>query len=68
MWKHTNCCEKRLPPVESQLYLIINTDFVTHREAARLIDGEVVKRFRLDHPVRAAGSLDSPARPPVRVS
>jgi cytidylate kinase len=37
-------------------HVIINTDLVQYDEAARLIGDEVIKRFKLDSHVRAAGS------------
>lgn len=38
-------------------HIIINTDLVRHDEAARLIGNEVIKRFKLDKPVKMAGSV-----------
>jgi cytidylate kinase len=37
-------------------HIIINTDLVRHDEAARLIGNEVIKRFKLDSPVKVMGS------------
>jgi cytidylate kinase len=37
-------------------HLIINTDLVQYDEAARLIGDEVIRRFKLDSPVKAARS------------
>jgi cytidylate kinase len=37
-------------------HVIINTDLVRHDEAARLIGDEVIKRFKLDSPVKVMGS------------
>jgi cytidylate kinase len=37
-------------------HVIINTDLVQHDEAARLIGNEVIKRFKLDSPVKVMGS------------
>ena len=37
-------------------HVIINTDLVRHDEAARLIGDEVIRRFKLDRPVKATGS------------
>lgn len=37
-------------------HVIINTDLVQYDEAARLIGDEVIRRFKLDSPVKAAGS------------
>jgi cytidylate kinase len=36
-------------------HVIINTDLVRHDEAARLIGNEVIKRFKLDSPVKTMG-------------
>lgn len=49
-------------------HLIVDTDLVSHREAARLIGDEVIKRFRLDRPVRVAASLEHPVRESARTS
>ena len=38
-------------------HIIINTDLVRHDEAARLIGNEVIKRFKLDSPVKSMGSV-----------
>lgn len=35
-------------------HVVINTDLVTHEDAARMIGNEVIKRFGLDIPVKAA--------------
>jgi len=37
-------------------HVVINTDLIQHDEAARLIGDEVIKRFKLDSPVKATGS------------
>jgi cytidylate kinase len=37
-------------------HVIINTDLVKFDEAARLIGDEVIRRFKLDSPVKASGS------------
>jgi cytidylate kinase len=37
-------------------HIIINTDLVRHEEAAQLIGDEVIRRFKLDSPVKAMGS------------
>lgn len=37
-------------------HIIINTDLVRHDEAARMIGNEVIKRFKLDGPVKVMGS------------
>ena len=37
-------------------HIIINTDLVQHDEAAQLIGDEVIRRFKLDSPVKAMGS------------
>jgi cytidylate kinase len=37
-------------------HVIINTDLVQYDEAARLIGDEVIRRFKLDSPVKALGS------------
>lgn len=37
-------------------HVIINTDLVQHDEAARLIGDEVIRRFKLNSPVKASGS------------
>ncbi len=37
-------------------HIIINTDLIQHDEAARLIGDEVIKRFKLDSPIKATGS------------
>jgi cytidylate kinase len=37
-------------------HVIINTDLVRHDEAAQLIGDEVIKRFKLDSPVKTMGS------------
>ena len=37
-------------------HVVINTDLVRYDEAARLIGGEVIKRFKLDIPVKATGT------------
>jgi cytidylate kinase len=37
-------------------HIVINTDLVQHDEAARLIGNEVIKRFKLDSPVKKTGS------------
>ena len=37
-------------------HLVINTDLVKYEEAARLIGDEVIRRFKLDSPMREAGS------------
>lgn len=37
-------------------HLVINTDLIKYEEAARLIGDEVIKRFKLDSPMREAGS------------
>ncbi len=37
-------------------HIVINTDLVSHEEAARLIGNEVIARFKLDIPTKATGS------------
>ena len=37
-------------------HVVINTDLVTHDDAARMIGNEVIKRFGLDIPVKAAAT------------
>ncbi len=37
-------------------HIVINTDMVTHEEAARLIGNEVMVRFSLDKPVKVKGA------------
>jgi len=41
-------------------HLIINTDMVPYDEAARLIGGEVIGRFKLGSPLKGAGSGSRP--------
>ena len=40
-------------------HVTINTDLVQHDEAARLIGDEVIRRFKLGSPVKAAASKSS---------
>ncbi|MBP1749272.1 MAG: hypothetical protein H6Q52_1811, partial [Deltaproteobacteria bacterium] len=35
-------------------HIVINTDLVTYEEAAQLIGAEVIRRYKLDTPVRTA--------------
>jgi cytidylate kinase len=37
-------------------HIVINTDLIQHDEAARLIGDEVIRRFKLDSPVKTMGS------------
>lgn len=37
-------------------HLVINTDLIQHDETARLIGDEVIRRFQLDSPAKAAGT------------
>lgn len=36
-------------------HIVVNTDLVLHKEAARLIGDEVIKRFKLNNPVKKTG-------------